>query len=111
MSRDSFGTWSSLEVGGRQHHYYNLQALEKKGLGDVSRLPFCLKILLENLLRNEDGELVKAQDIEALLEWDPVEKPSRKVLVCMACWLRRVASFTRYVFSLLVSSFGPGADV
>ncbi len=79
LSRDSFGTRSSLEVGGRQHHYYSLQELEKRGLGDVARLPFCLQILLENLLRNEDGELVTAKDIEALLEWDPLAKPSREI--------------------------------
>ncbi len=79
LSRDSFGTLSSLEAGGQQHHYYSLPALEEKGLGDTARLPFCLRILLENLLRNEDGESVTAQDIEALLGWDPEAEPAREI--------------------------------
>jgi aconitate hydratase len=69
-SADSFATRSSLAYAGRHVHYYSLTALEAKGFPGVGRLPFSLKILLENLLRHEDGRFVKAADIEALARWD-----------------------------------------
>jgi len=69
-SADSFATRSSLAYAGRHAHYYSLTALEAKGFPGVGRLPFSLKILLENLLRHEDGRFVKAADIEALARWD-----------------------------------------
>ena len=69
-SADSFGTRSSLTYGTRHAHYFSLTALEKKGFPGVARLPFSLKILLENLLRHEDGRFVKRADIEALAGWD-----------------------------------------
>ena len=78
-SRDSFGALSSLESEGKQHRYYSLPALERKGMGEVARLPFSLRILLENLLRHEDGESVTAQDIEALVKWDPQAEPSQEI--------------------------------
>ncbi|OFV95865.1 MAG: aconitate hydratase 1 [Acidobacteria bacterium RIFCSPLOWO2_12_FULL_54_10] len=68
---NSFGSRSSLSVGGKKYEIYRLDTLEKAGIGQLSRLPFCLKILLENLLRNEDGRFVKKQDIENLAKWDP----------------------------------------
>ena len=46
---------------------------------DIARLPFSLKILLENLLRNEDGESIRAEDIEALATWDPKAEPSKEI--------------------------------
>ncbi len=79
ISRDSFGALSSLKIEGKEHRYYSLPALEKKGLGEVSRLPFSLRILLENLLRHEDGESVTAEDIKALLKWDPQARPSQEI--------------------------------
>jgi aconitate hydratase len=69
-SADSFGTRSNLAYGGRHIQYFSLKALEAKGFPGVARLPFSLKILLENLLRHEDGRFVKAADIEALARWD-----------------------------------------
>jgi aconitate hydratase A / 2-methylisocitrate dehydratase len=69
-SVDSFGTRASLSYGGKQAHYFSLPALVAKGFPGVARLPFSLKILLENLLRHEDGRFVKAADIEALARWD-----------------------------------------
>src|SRR6185436_13448179 len=69
-SADSFGTRSSLTYGTRHAHYFSLTALEKQGFPGVGRLPFSLKILLENLLRHEDGRFVKPADIEALAQWD-----------------------------------------
>ena len=57
-SLDSFGARSTLNVGGRTFTYYRLDALERAGLGNVSRLPYSLRILLENLVRFEDGVTV-----------------------------------------------------
>jgi aconitate hydratase len=69
-SVDSFGTRANLVYGGRNARYFSLAALEAKGFPGIARLPFSLKILLENLLRHEDGRFVKAADIEALARWD-----------------------------------------
>src|SRR4051812_3850108 len=67
---DSFRTSTALQIGGRSVQYFSLGALEKNGFPEVARLPFSLKILLENLLRHEDGRFVKKADIEALARWD-----------------------------------------
>jgi aconitate hydratase len=69
-SVDSFGTRASLSYGSHHASYFSLPALVAKGFPGVTRLPFSLKILLENLLRHEDGRFVKAADIEALARWD-----------------------------------------
>ncbi|MGW8178123.1 MAG: hypothetical protein ACWGQW_04920, partial [bacterium] len=70
-SMNSFNTEKTLIVNGRSYTYFSLPALQEQGLGDVSRLPYSLRILLENLLRNEDGLGVDRGDIEALASWDP----------------------------------------
>src|SRR5437762_502308 len=67
---NSFGTRTPLAVGNRAYQMFSLPALQRAGFGDIARLPFSLKILLENLLRHEDGRFVKAADIEALARWD-----------------------------------------
>src|SRR5258706_8759693 len=69
-SVNGFGTRKDLNVGGSTFQIYSLAALEAAGFPEVARLPFSLKILLENLLRHEDGRFVKASDIEALARWD-----------------------------------------
>ncbi|MBI3026036.1 MAG: aconitate hydratase, partial [Candidatus Tectomicrobia bacterium] len=74
---NSFDARSELRVGGRTYQIWRLDAL--KGKGDIARLPFSLKILLENLLRNEDGKAVTAGDIEALASWDPKKPPVREI--------------------------------
>ena len=79
LNPDSFETLSYLELGGKQYHYFSLSKLEEKALGNISRLPFCLQILLENLLRNEDGKSVTSQDIKALIDWDPKAKPTQEI--------------------------------
>jgi aconitate hydratase len=61
---NSFGARSALHVQGRQYQFYSLKTLEKAGVGNVARLPYSIKILLENLLRHEDGRTVTADDIE-----------------------------------------------
>ncbi|HEX7182385.1 MAG TPA: aconitate hydratase AcnA [Thermoanaerobaculia bacterium] len=76
--KDSFGSRSTLTVGGREVRLARLSALETRGW-NVSRLPFALRVLLENLLRREDGEVVNAEEIEALATWDPKAAPSREI--------------------------------
>src|SRR6516225_8151028 len=67
---NSFGTRTALAVGARTYQMFSLPALERAGFPEIARLPFSLKILLENLLRHEDGRFVKPADVEALARWD-----------------------------------------
>ena len=67
---NSFGSRSTLDVAGRQYTIFRLDSLSKLANGNADRLPFSLKILLENLLRNEDGKFVKADDVRSLASWD-----------------------------------------
>ncbi len=76
MPENSFDARAELEVGGRTYEIYRLDALQSKY--DVARLPFSLKILLENLLRNEDGVAVRSDDVEALATWDHSAEPSKE---------------------------------
>jgi aconitate hydratase len=69
--KNSFATRAALKVGSESFEIYRLDALEHSGVGKPSRLPFSLKVLLENLLRHEDGRFVHAEDIRALATWDP----------------------------------------
>ena len=78
-SRDSLNTLGTLAVGDREYRYFSLGAAEKAGLKDIPRLPFSLKVLLENLLRNEDGVSVSADDIRALAGW-PRERTSDRAI-------------------------------
>jgi aconitate hydratase len=73
---DSFGARSTLEVGGKDYEVYRLDAVTD---GHVDRLPYSLKILLENLLRHEDGRDVTREDILALANWDPKAAPSTEI--------------------------------
>jgi aconitate hydratase len=74
---DSFDARGRLTVGERSYDIFRLDALQSKF--DVARLPFSLKILLENLLRNEDGESIRAADIEALATWNAAEEPATEI--------------------------------
>jgi len=67
---NTFGTRTALAAGGRTSQIYSLPALEAAGYPEIARLPYSMKILLENLLRHEDGRFVKAADVEALAKWD-----------------------------------------
>jgi aconitate hydratase len=78
-STDSFKSADKLRVGDRVYRYYRLDALEKAGLVRLAQLPYSLKILLENLLRWEDGRTVKREDIEALARWKPGAKSDREI--------------------------------
>src|SRR3954470_24882948 len=77
MPQNSFGARGELEVGARAYEIYRLDALQSKY--DVARLPFSLKVLLENLLRNEDGVGVRKEDVEALASWDHSAEPSKEI--------------------------------
>ncbi len=76
--KNSFDSRATLASGNRFYTIYRLPALEARGF-DLSRLPFSLKILLENLLRREDGVNVTAADIEFLARWEPKAEPSREI--------------------------------
>jgi aconitate hydratase len=75
---NSFGSQSQLKAGNRTYEIFRLKSLEQKGIR-LSRLPYSLRILLENLLRQEDGKSVTADDIEFLAKWDPKAEPSREI--------------------------------
>jgi aconitate hydratase len=75
--QDSFSVGSTLSVNNKNYHYFSLPLLSEKI--DISRLPFSLKILLENLLRHEDGIDITHSDIKALANWDPQAKPETEI--------------------------------
>src|SRR3989338_6307654 len=68
-SRDTFKTRRILTVNNTQYDYFSLPAAEQAGLHGINKLPCSLKILLENLLRHEDGRTVTTDDIKALAQW------------------------------------------
>ncbi|HEU4566410.1 MAG TPA: aconitate hydratase [Marmoricola sp.] len=72
---DSFGAKSTLDVDGKSYEIYRLDAVE----GDVQTLPYSLKVLLENLLRTEDGANITADDIRAIASWDPSAQPDKEI--------------------------------
>src|SRR5687768_16279947 len=74
---DSFGARDELEVGGRAFAIHRLDALQEKF--DVARLPYSLKVLLENVLRLEDGESVTADDVETIANWDAKAEPADEI--------------------------------
>ncbi|WP_036507827.1 aconitate hydratase [Nocardioides sp. URHA0020] len=77
-SQDSFGAKSTLDVDGKSYEIFRLDAVEGEGL-DVKSLPFSLKVLLENLLRTEDGADITADDIRAIAGWDADADPSKEI--------------------------------
>jgi aconitate hydratase len=77
MSNNSFGAQDTLTVSGREHEIFRLDALQQRF--DVARLPFALKVLLENLLRTEGNGSVSAADIQALASWDAKATPSKEI--------------------------------
>src|SRR5881275_1121014 len=74
---DSFGARADLEVGDQKHEIFRLDALQQRY--DVARLPYSIKILLENLLRFEDGESVTAEDVENVARWAAKDEPSKEI--------------------------------
>ncbi len=78
-SLDSFKSRRTLTVGSATYEYYSLPDAEKNGLAGISRLPFSLKVLLENLLRHEDGRTVTADDIRAMAAWLATRRSDREI--------------------------------
>src|SRR2546427_11698957 len=78
MSANSFGGRATLKAGRRSYEIFRLEALERRGL-PVARLPYSLKILLENLLRLEDGRVVRPEDIEKLARWEATKLPDEEI--------------------------------
>jgi aconitate hydratase len=76
--QDSLKTRSTLEAGGKSYAYYSL-AKAAGALGDISRLPFSMKVLLENLLRFEDGKTVTRDDLQAMVDWQKERKIAREI--------------------------------
>ena len=77
-SLDSFRCAKTLKVGSKTYAYFSLPTAEKNGLKGISRLPFSMKVLLENLLRNEDGRTVTKEDIQAVAAGSRPRPPTAK---------------------------------
>ena len=69
IGQDTLNSKKTLEANGKTYHYFDINAVADKGWGDLSKLPFSLKVLLENLLRFEDGDSVTTADVEAVMRW------------------------------------------
>src|ERR1700740_495991 len=78
MSVNSFNSRSTLKVGNKEYEIYRLDALDKQGIS-TKHLPFSLRILLENLLRTEDGRNVSKEEIRALAAWNSKSKPDKEI--------------------------------
>jgi len=74
---DTFGARSTLSIGGDVYEVFRLDALQSRY--DVARLPYTLRILLENVLRREDGSTVTSEDVQAVATWDAAAEPSREI--------------------------------
>ncbi len=77
--QDTLNTRRQLEAGGKTYEYFSLPAAAEAGLGDISRLPYSLKVLLENLLRWEDGRTVTVEDVKAVAAWLEQRRSSREI--------------------------------
>ena len=78
-SQDSFQSRVTIHAGGRQVEIHRLDALTRAGFQGISTLPYSIRVLLENLLRYEDGKTVTREDIEAVANWDPTAAPSVEI--------------------------------
>ena len=79
FGQDTLKTRRKLKVGAKSYDYFSLKAAEKAGIGAISRLPFSLKVLLENLLRWEDGRTVSVDDIKAIGKWLKQRRSDREI--------------------------------
>ncbi len=100
MHPDSFASRTTLSAAGSTYTYFSLEALRAKGVGHLDRLPFSLKILLENLLRLEDGRAVTRDDIEALASWQPNSGTDREIAFTPAVVLLQTSPACRVVVDL-----------
>ena len=79
QSLDSFKCRKTLTVGNKSYVYFSLTAAEKNGLKGVSKLPYSMRVLLENLLRYEDGQTVTKDDIQAVADWAKTRTSDREI--------------------------------
>ena len=79
FGQDTLKTRRQLTAGGKTYDYYSLEAASEAGLGDISRLPYSLKVLLENLLRWEDGRTVTTDDVQSLADWLKERRSDREI--------------------------------
>ncbi|MGQ9425707.1 aconitate hydratase AcnA [Gilvimarinus sp. F26214L] len=79
LGNDSLGTRSQLQIDNRTYHYFSLKKLIEQGHGDVAKLPYSLKVLLENLLRFEDGQTVTVDDVSALIASTQEGRPEHEI--------------------------------
>jgi len=77
--KDSLQIFSELQVDGNKYHYFNLKKLEEKGICQLSKIPFSIRVLLENILRNEDGRLVTREDVDTILSYNPKHVPEKEI--------------------------------
>src|SRR5690348_10382461 len=78
IGNDTLQTRDTLQAGGKSYSYYSLAKAAAK-LGDVSRLPFSMKVLLENMLRFEDGKTVTTEDVQAIVDWQKERRSDREI--------------------------------
>src|SRR5689334_17633838 len=78
-ARDSFQSRATLSMGGRDVTLHRLDAVTQAKVGDVETLPYSIKILLENLLRHEDGRTVTREHVESVAKWDPKATPADEI--------------------------------
>src|SRR4051812_48264066 len=78
MTDNSYGARAALKVGSQTYEIFRLDALDKQGI-QTTHLPYSMRILLENLLRNENGRSVTANDIKTLAKWKSKEEPSAEI--------------------------------
>ena len=76
---NSFDTQQTLDINGRIYTYHSLTTLARGGFSKIQSLPYSIRILLENLLRNEDGVTVKKEDIAAVANWDAKAIPDKEI--------------------------------
>ena len=79
IGNNALGTASDLKVGKHSYRYFSLPALASQGWGELDKLPFSLKVLLENLLRFQDGSTVSEDDIKALVKWTETRTSDREI--------------------------------
>ena len=76
MAKDSFGARTTLSVDGKKYDIHKLEALERRGF-NLSRMPYSIKVMLENVVRREDGMVVNAEQVETVARWSP-KPPERE---------------------------------
>ncbi|EUC69855.1 aconitate hydratase [Alcanivorax sp. 97CO-5] len=79
IGQDTLNSKKTLQANGKTYHYFDINAVADKGWGDLSKLPFSLKVLLENLLRFEDGNSVTGADIEAVMRWLEQKRSDKEI--------------------------------